>query len=179
MARYLINAARTLHFSTALPPPAAAGALAALHLLEAGPKRVKKLAANAAALRTELEGEGFDLSGSRTQIMPLVIEDAELAMRIAEAALARGVFVQAVRPPAVPSLGSRLRLAVMATHREEELRAAARTLGQAAREAGLLPGVPSAPVLDTASLPQPVAAVRPPSVGVFDFDAPEPVRHAA
>ena len=141
--------------------------------------RSSSVSANAVALRTELECEGFDLSGSRTQIMPLVIGDAEQALRICDAALAAGVFVQAVRPPAVPPMSSRLRLAVMATHREEELRAAARTLGQAAREAGLLPGVPSAPVLDTASLPQPVAAVRPPSVGVFDFDAPEPVRHAA
>jgi 8-amino-7-oxononanoate synthase len=183
MARYLINAARTLHFSTALPPPAAAGALAALELLEAGPKRVQRLAANAAALRTELEREGFDLGGSRTQILALAVGDAELANRISEAALARGVFAETVRPPAVPPMTSRLRLAVIATHREEELRGAARTLGQAAREAGLRPSLLSAPIADMPApaevTPQPVAPVRAPSVGVFDFEAPEQIRHAA
>jgi len=40
MAQYLVNAARSLIFSTALPPPAVAGALAALELLEEQPRRV-------------------------------------------------------------------------------------------------------------------------------------------
>ncbi len=183
MARYLINAARTLQFSTALPPPAVAGALAALELLEAGPKRVQRLAANAAALRTELEREGFDLAGSRTQILSLVVGDADLARRIGDAALARGVFIETVRPPTVPPMTSRLRLAVIATHREEELRAAARTLGQAAREAGVQPSLLSAPIVELPATadapPAPVASVRVPSVGVFDFEAPERIRHAA
>ena len=47
MARYLTNAARTFIFSTALPPPVVAGALAALDLMAAGPQRVQRLPANA------------------------------------------------------------------------------------------------------------------------------------
>ncbi len=139
MARYLVNAARTFIFSTALPPPAVAGAMAALELLERRPERVDRLAANAAAVRAELEQEGFDLRGSRTQIVPLVVGEAELAVQICEAALARGVFAQAIRPPTVPAGTSRLRIAVMASHREEELRFAARTLSEAARAAGFDP----------------------------------------
>ena len=69
MSRYLINAARTFIFSTALPPPAVAGALAALGLLEEKPQRVRRLAANAAALRDGLGREGFDLGGSCTHIV--------------------------------------------------------------------------------------------------------------
>ena len=121
MTRYLLNAARTFIFSTALPPPAVAGALAALDLLEEKPRRVAKLAANAAALRAALVREGFDVGDSCTQIVPLVVGDAELAVRMCDAALTRGVFAQAVRPPTVPAMTARLRLAVMATHREEEL----------------------------------------------------------
>ena len=86
MARYLVNAARTFIFSTALPPPAVAGAQAALELLQERPRRVSKLAANAAALRAQLAHEGFDVSGSRTQIVPLVIGEPDLAMKICEAA---------------------------------------------------------------------------------------------
>jgi len=140
MADYLLNAARTFVFSTALPPPAVAGALAALELLEEHPQRIQRLAANAAALRAELACEGFDLRGARTQIVPLIVGDAQLAVRICESALAQGVFAQAIRPPTVPVGTSRLRLAVIASHEEEELRFAARTLARAARAAGFEPG---------------------------------------
>jgi 8-amino-7-oxononanoate synthase len=137
MARYLLNAARPFVFSTAPPPPAVAGALAALELLQEQPRRVEKLQANAEVLRIALEQEGFDVGGSATQIVPLIVGDAGLAMRVCEAALERGVFAQAIRPPTVPAGTSRLRLAVMASHRKGELRDAAQTLGQAARAAGM------------------------------------------
>jgi 8-amino-7-oxononanoate synthase len=175
MAQYLVNAARTFIFSTALPPPAAAGALAALTMLEERPHRVEKLAANAAALRDELIREGFGLRGARTQIVPLVIGDAELAMRICERALEDGVFAQAIRPPTVADGTSRLRLAVMASHREDELRAAARTIAGAARAEGFEPEWTASdeedppledeyPELEQPSPPPPV---RP---SVFDYD---------
>ena len=174
MARYLVNSARTFLFSTALPPPAVAAALAALGLLEERPRRVHKLLANVAALRAALAAEGFDLGGSRTQILPLVIGEPQQAMKICETALAQGVFAQAIRPPTVPPMTSRLRLAVMATHNEEELRAAARTLGAAARATGFEPRSRIAPVIARPE-PEPV----PQAGGVFDFEAPGPIRRAA
>jgi 8-amino-7-oxononanoate synthase len=139
MAAYLVNCARSLIFSTALPPPAVAGAMAALELLEEQPRRVSKLQANAGALRDELAREGFDVSGSTTQIVPLVVGEADVAMAICEAALERGVFAQAIRPPTVPAGTSRLRLAVMASHTKGELRESARALGRAALQAGFRP----------------------------------------
>jgi 8-amino-7-oxononanoate synthase len=194
MARYLVNAARTLIFSTALPPPAVAGALAALDLLEEKPRRVVKLAANAAALRSGLQHEGFDVGGSRTQILPLAIGDAGLTVQICEAALQRGVFAQAILPPTVPAITSRLRLSVMATHQEEELHRAARMLGTVARTLGFEPRLAArqhhAETAVAGRSPRPVAdadpggrrdapAPPPPGRGVFDFEAPEPVRRAA
>ena len=148
MARYLLNATRTFIFSTALPPPAVAGAMAALELLEEQPGRVEKLASNSAVLRAELEREGFGIGGSRTQIVPLVIGEAELAVRICETVLARGVFAQAIRPPTVATGTSRLRLAVMASHHEDELRFAARTISRVARAAGFDPRRRPAPQLE-------------------------------
>jgi 8-amino-7-oxononanoate synthase len=172
MSRYLVNAARTFIFSTALPPPAVAAALAALGLLEERPRRVEKLAANALALRDGLEREGFDLGGSRTQIVPLVVGEPELAMKICEAALTQGVFAQAIRPPTVPAMTSRLRLAVMASHREEELRAAARILAQAARAGGFDPRSQATPRARPPAQSEPEAAPRE-RPNVFDFEAPE------
>jgi glycine C-acetyltransferase/8-amino-7-oxononanoate synthase len=64
------------------------------------------------------------------------VGDAGDAVRVCELALERGVFAQAIRPPTVPEGTSRLRLAVMATHTEADLRAAAATLASAAAAVG-------------------------------------------
>jgi 8-amino-7-oxononanoate synthase len=131
MAKYLVNTARTLIFSTALPPPAVAAAMAALDLLREQPRRVDKLQRNARALREALAAEGLPATSSDTQIVPLVVGRAEDAVSASERALERGVFAQAIRPPTVPAGGSRLRLAVMASHTRSELREAAAVLANA------------------------------------------------
>jgi glycine C-acetyltransferase/8-amino-7-oxononanoate synthase len=148
MTQYLLNAARTMVFSTAPAPPAVAAALAALGLLEERPRLVAKLRAGAAALRAGLTAEGFNLHGAPTHIVPLVVGDPELALRMCDAALSRGVFADAVGPPAVAPGAAGLRLAVMASHREEELRAAAGVLALAARGVGFDPR--SVPAVDEA-----------------------------
>ena len=56
-------------------------------------------------------------------------------MAASEAALARGVFAQAIRPPTVPAGTSRLRLTVMASHTKSELRDAAATIATAVKDA--------------------------------------------
>jgi glycine C-acetyltransferase/8-amino-7-oxononanoate synthase len=128
MAKYLVNSARTLIFSTALPPPAVAAAMAALDLLREQPRRVEKLQRNARVLREALGNEGLPMRDAGTQILPLVVGDANEAVRASERALERGIFAQAIRPPTVPAGTSRLRLAVMAAHTKSELREAARVL---------------------------------------------------
>jgi 8-amino-7-oxononanoate synthase len=140
LADYLVNRSRPLIFSTAPPPPAVAGALAALELLVEQPRRVDRLAANAAVLRDELDREGFETAGTTTQIIPLVVGDPTIAMDLCEAAIEGGVFAQAIRPPTVPAGTSRLRLAVMASHTRGELRSAAQVLGRAAIRVGFRPG---------------------------------------
>jgi 8-amino-7-oxononanoate synthase len=130
MAKYLINTARTLIFSTALPPPAVAAAMAALDLLREQPRRVEKLQRNAAVLRESLAAHGLPVPNDPTQIVPVIVGDADEAVRASERALEQGIFAQAIRPPTVPAGSSRLRLAVMASHTRTELRDAARVLAK-------------------------------------------------
>jgi 8-amino-7-oxononanoate synthase len=139
-ARYLVNSARTLLHSTAPPPVAVAAAMAALELLTEQPRRVEKLQANAGGLRDGLAREGFDVAGCSAHVVPLVVGDAELAVRIVDAALEQGVFAEAVRPPAVPDGTARVRLAAMASHSRAELREAAGVLARAALRCGFRPG---------------------------------------
>jgi 8-amino-7-oxononanoate synthase len=131
MAKYLINTARTLIFSTALSPPAVAAAMAALELLRDQPRRVEKLQRNARVLREALAESGAPAGDAETPIVPLVVGDAGAAVAASERALERGVFAQAIRPPTVPAGTSRLRLAVMASHTKSELREAAGVLAAA------------------------------------------------
>ena len=173
-AQYLTNCARSLIFSTAPPPPAVAGALAGLELLAEQPRRVEKLQANADALRAELAREGFDVAGSGTQIVPIIVGDAAMAMRICEAALERGVFAQAIRPPTVPEGTSRLRLTVMASHTKSELRDAARTIGRAALQCGFRPDA-SLPVVQAQTGTDEFDAVR---ARPFDVEADGALRAA-
>jgi 8-amino-7-oxononanoate synthase len=134
----LVNTARPFIFSTAPPPPSVGAALAALSLLAERPGLVEQLRRNAATLREALGANGLHRAGSRTQIVPVMVGDARRAMALCERALEGGVFAQAVRPPTVPEGSSRLRLTVMANHRAHELRAAARVIGRAAWELGVV-----------------------------------------
>ena len=164
MTQYLLQAARTLAFSSAPAPPAVAGALAALALLEDRPRLVDKLHVNAVALRDGLIAEGFDLPRARTHILAVALGEPKPVLRMAEGALARGVFAQAVVPPATHGPASCLRLTTMATHRAEELRAAAPVLAEAARSAGVDPRATSPAV---------------PRQGEYEDEPPEPYAYEA
>jgi 8-amino-7-oxononanoate synthase len=155
MARYLVNTARTLIFSTALPPPAVAAAMAALDLLREQPRRIEKLRRNGAVLRAALLQAGMAVPDEETPIVPLIVGDAARAVAASERALERGVFAQAIRPPTVPAGSSRLRLAVMASHTKSELREAAAILAAA---------VPSA------APPAPASEIAPAASGAEDED---------
>ena len=137
MVRLLINTARPLIFSTAPSPPSVAGALAALELLDAEPERVSHLHTAARVLRGALAEEGFAVQLGDMHIVPLVVGGSEATVRLCQCVLERGVFAQAIRPPTVPQGTSRLRLTVMASHTETELRYAAKSMAEATREMGL------------------------------------------
>jgi 8-amino-7-oxononanoate synthase len=133
---FLVNAARPFVFSTAPPPPSVAAAAAALELVSAN--RVGRLQANATAFRAALAAEGLGGGRSRTQIVPIEVGDAEPTMALCERLLAGGIFAQGIRPPTVPEGSSRLRFTMMASHEAGELERAAKLVGGAARELGLL-----------------------------------------
>jgi 8-amino-7-oxononanoate synthase len=166
MFRYLINTARSLIFSTAPGPPAIAGALAALELLEERPHRVQRLRSNARVLRRALAAEGFPVVDEEMHIVPLVVGDERTTMRLCQEAIERGVFAQAIRPPTVAAGTSRLRLATIASHTASDLRMAASVLGDAARELGLDPAAIGSPVIERGLPdPEPIAPDIEPFVG--------------
>ena len=117
----LINRARSFIFTTGLPPATLAAVNAALDVIRFSPELRKRLFSHAKRLKTALIDLGYTLLPSETQILPVILGSPQRATRVAEALLTEGVFAPAIRPPAVPTGTSRLRLTVMATHTEAEI----------------------------------------------------------
>ena len=120
----LVNRARGFIFTTGLPPATLAAADAALDVMRSEPQLRQRLFSHAKRLKTVLIDLGYTLLPSETQILPVVLGRPQRATDVAEALLTEGVFAPAIRPPAVPTGTSRLRLTVMATHTEAEIQRA-------------------------------------------------------
>lgn len=118
----LINRARTFIFTTALPPPVVAAALAALEVVDREPERVEALRRNARRLRAGLRELGYHVIGDAdAHIVPILIGSADETMALASALLAQGVFAHGIRPPTVPEGTARIRATVMATHTDADI----------------------------------------------------------
>jgi len=120
----LVSKSRPFIYTTALPPAIAAAAIAAVDIVEAEPQRRARLHENAAFFRNGLIRAGFDTLGSETQIVPILTKDAGRTMEFSRRLLKRGVFIQGIRPPTVPSGSSRLRASISAAHTKAGLDAA-------------------------------------------------------
>jgi 8-amino-7-oxononanoate synthase len=117
----LINRCRSFIFTTSLPPAVMAMAIVAIELVEREPQRRQALRGNSATLRGGLASLGYALGGSRSQILPLIVGDAQQCMKLSQRLLDQGVFAQGIRPPTVPPGTSRLRITLMATHTDEQI----------------------------------------------------------
>lgn len=112
--KWLVNSARTFIFSTALPAPVAAASLKAVELVESGKAPVDVLWANRERLCSVLKGMGLDPGKTETPVVPVMARDAEAALALSEELLHRGIYIPAIRPPAVRT--PRLRITVTAAH---------------------------------------------------------------
>ncbi len=107
---YLVNAARSFIFSTALPPAVAGAALEAIRTADAEPWRRARLAETAAFARDLFRARGFDIGGSESHIVPVIAGSNRAAMRLSEALYHAGYHAPPVRHPTVPEGRARLRI---------------------------------------------------------------------
>ena len=125
---WLVQRARTLIYSTALPPVAAAAAIAALELLEADATLVTTLRARIRELHGALVAAGVTTPHSETAIRPVIVGDAAAALGASARLREAGFLVPAIRPPTVPAGTSRLRVSLSAAHSSEDVSALAAAL---------------------------------------------------
>jgi 8-amino-7-oxononanoate synthase len=119
----LVNRARAFIYTTGLPPPAAAAALAAVRLV-AGPEgtvRRRLLDSHRRHLGERLRGAGLISHDPPGPILPVILGSEARALAVSRSLLDRGILVPAIRPPTVPPRSSRLRITLSAAHTESDL----------------------------------------------------------
>jgi glycine C-acetyltransferase len=113
--------ARPYLFSNAVAPAVVAGTLVALDLVADGTEKRATLWRNAADFRAGMEAAGFDLLPGEHAIIPVMFPDAHDAVAIADALLARGVYVIPFSYPVVPLNKARIRVQISAGHSAQEI----------------------------------------------------------
>jgi 8-amino-7-oxononanoate synthase len=140
LIRWLVNRARTLTYSTALPPSVVAGIREALRLVRSEDLRRESLAEASRIFRTRLLSEGIILGGgdSESPIVPIILGDSALAMQFSESLEREGILAVAIRPPTVPDGTSRLRCSLSAAHPAEDLERAVEVIVRTGKDLGVL-----------------------------------------
>jgi 8-amino-7-oxononanoate synthase len=110
------NRARTLIYSTGLPPPLVAAAIAALDIIEREPA-LCALPVEKARQFTRIVG----LPYAQSPIVPVIVCDPGAALAASRLLEEQGYLVVAIRPPTVPPGTARLRLTFSAAHSDEDV----------------------------------------------------------
>jgi 8-amino-7-oxononanoate synthase len=138
IVQYIKHHARSMIFSASIPPSNAAAALAALHVMQKEPERIKRLDEIATFMRKEYRGLGFDIGKSETPVIPIHIGDDLRTMTIWKELFDAGIFVNPVISPAVPEGSQLLRTSYMATHTDEQLNRVLETFAKVGKQVGLI-----------------------------------------
>jgi len=108
--------ARTLIYSTGLPPASVAAALAALEIVESEPELTTRPLAKA-----QVFTRACNLPLATSQIVAVVLGDPLAALEASQILEREGFLVTPIRPPTVPEGTARLRLAFTAGHPDDEI----------------------------------------------------------
>ncbi|CNF38759.1 8-amino-7-oxononanoate synthase [Yersinia mollaretii] len=121
VAEYLLQYARHLIYSTAMPPAQAIALQTALLRIQQADDLRQQLQQRIAQFRRGAADLPLSLGGSETAIQPLLVGDNPQTLALAEQLRAAGLWVTAIRPPTVPPGGARLRITLSAAHQPEDI----------------------------------------------------------
>lgn len=121
LAEYLLQFARHLIYSTAMPPAQAWALQSALRQIQQGDELRQTLTRRIAQFRQGMAALPYALADSDTAIQPLLVGDSQRAQTLALALRDHGLWVSAIRPPTVPPGGARLRITLTAAHQAEDV----------------------------------------------------------
>jgi glycine C-acetyltransferase len=135
---WLRQRSRPYLFSNSIPPVVAAATIQVLDLLESSPELRDRLHANARHFRASMQALGFNLVTGEHPIIPVMLGDAPLAVRLAERMQQQGIYVVAFAFPVVPHGKARIRTQMNAAHTIEQLDQVVSAFGRSARDLGVI-----------------------------------------
>jgi glycine C-acetyltransferase len=135
---WLRQRSRPYLFSNSIPPPVAAATLKVLELLESSPDLRERVHANARYFRTHMQALGFSLLPGEHPIIPIMLGDAPLAVKLAERCQQDGIYVVAFAFPVVPHGKARIRTQMNAAHSTAQLDRVIQVFGRAGRDLGII-----------------------------------------
>lgn len=125
-------------FSNTLCPSIAGASIEALNLLKQSTGLRDRLEVNTRFFREQMTGAGFQIVPGEHPIVPVMLGDAALASKFADAMLERGVYVIGFSYPVVPQGKARIRTQISAAHTQEDLEMAVKAFAEAGSELGVL-----------------------------------------
>lgn len=135
LRQFLVNHARTLIFSMAMPPYLAGQIWAAIELVRRADAQRAHLREMAALLRAALTTRGLQCGASTTHIVPVLLGTNEKALHVAAQLQANGFAAKAIRPPTVPAGTSRIRLSLTCKITAEDVQRIVAIIAAAAQPA--------------------------------------------
>ncbi|MRT04319.1 8-amino-7-oxononanoate synthase [Ewingella americana] len=120
-ADYLLQFARHLIYSTAMPAAQVCALQASLRCIQQGDALRDKLAANIARFRAGAADLPYQLTSSATAIQPVIVGENQPTLDLAQRLRDSGLWVSAIRPPTVPPGSARLRITLTAAHQPEDI----------------------------------------------------------
>ena len=121
IVEFLRQRSRPYLFSNTLAPAIAGGSLKVLELLSASTERRDRLETNTRFFREGMSRLGFNILPGRHPIVAVMLGDAALAARFADAMLQKGVYVIGFSYPVVPQGKARIRTQISAAHSRQDL----------------------------------------------------------
>jgi 8-amino-7-oxononanoate synthase len=118
---YLRISTRTYIFTGAFLSALAAGVLKALEIIKTEKWRRKKLWENTKYLKTKLQEAGFNTLNTQTPIIPILIGDEKIIIRMSQDLFNRGIFSIPYRWPAVPKGQAKFRFTVTCQYSKEQM----------------------------------------------------------
>lgn len=125
-------------FSNTVAPAIVGAAIKAFEMLSATTERRDRLEANTAYFRAAMTAAGFDIRPGVHPIVPIMLGEARLAATMADAMLARGIYVIGFSYPVVPKGQARIRVQLSAAHSTEDIDAAVAAFTAVGQDLGVI-----------------------------------------
>jgi len=125
-------------FSNTVAPAIVSASIAVINILEKSTELRDKLEENTKYFRHKIQSLGYDIKEGVHPITPIMLYDAQIAKKLSESLLKKGIYVISFSFPVVPKDQARIRVQISASHSKDDLDKAINAFAESGRELGII-----------------------------------------